>query len=60
VTWASQTSRMYYLQRSGSLSQSAFSTIQDSIVGQAGTTSFADTNAVGTGPFFYRLGVKFP
>jgi parallel beta-helix repeat protein len=60
VTWASQNSRQYHLQRSSALTQSAFSTIQDNIAGQAGVTSFADTNAIGPGPFFYRVGVKFP
>jgi hypothetical protein len=60
VTWLSQNTRMYYLQRSTDLTQSAFSTVQGDIGGQAGTTSYTDTNAVGPGPFFYRVGVKFP
>jgi len=60
VTWQSQTTRMYYLQRSAELAQPAFSTIQDNIAGQAGTTSYTDTNAVGSDLFFYRIGVKSP
>jgi hypothetical protein len=60
VSWESQNTRTYYLQRSGDLTQAAFLTIQDNIAGQAGATSYTDTNAAGLGPFFYRVGVKVP
>jgi len=58
VTWESQNTRMYYLERSTDLAQPTFVTIQDNIMGQAGTTSYTDTNGVGLGPFFYRVGAK--
>ena len=56
VTWSSVSGVFYYVQRSSDLT--SFSTIQSNIIGQAGTTSFTDTNAVGGAAYFYRVGVE--
>jgi len=59
VSWKSVSNRTYFLQSSTNLgAQPAFSTIQSNLLGQAGMTSYTDTNAVGNGPFLYRVGVQ--
>ncbi len=56
VTWQSVAGVNYFLERSANLS-SPFPLVSSNILGQAGTTSYADTNAVSAGPLFYRVGV---
>jgi hypothetical protein len=68
VIWSSRTSwlngiqQYYFLQRSTNLlAQPAFSTIQSNIAARiinTNTTLFIDTNAMGPGPYFYRVGVQ--
>ncbi len=59
VTWESVAGVNYFLERSADLA-SPFSLLATNIAGQAGTTSYADTSATGSGPFFCRVGVKYP
>jgi hypothetical protein len=47
------------VERATNLSSSpAFLLLKGSLTGQAGTTTYSDTNVVGAGPFFYRVGVQ--
>jgi hypothetical protein len=59
VSWQSTAGVTYFLERSAEIS-APFTLVGTNVVGQAGTTTFADTNASGAGPFFYRVGVRCP
>ncbi len=58
VSWQSVRGISYFIGRSTDLgAQPAFWVLQTNISGQPGTTTYTDTSAVGSGPFFYRIGV---
>ena len=59
VTWRSAAGVNYFLQRGANLA-SPFLPLATNILGQAGTTTYSDTNAIGAGPFFYRVGINPP
>jgi hypothetical protein len=59
LTWQSVSGISYFIERSTNLgNQPAFSLLQTNIVGQAGTTTYTETNALGAASFFYRVGVE--
>jgi hypothetical protein len=57
LTWQSVAGVNYFLERTTNLTVTAFVPLAANLPGQTGATCFSDTNAVGTGPFFYRVGV---
>jgi hypothetical protein len=60
VTWESVAGVSYFIERATDLAgpPPVFSPVATSIPGQAGMTTFTDTTAAGTGPFFYRVCVQ--
>jgi hypothetical protein len=59
VTWQSEPNITYFLQRATNFSLApAFQTIAANLPGQAGNTSYTDSNAPAPGPYYYRVGVQ--
>jgi hypothetical protein len=59
IQWQSTSTRSYFLERATNLaSQPPFSGLASNILGQTGTTTYTDTNAVGSGSYIYRVGVQ--
>ncbi|MBI5388506.1 MAG: hypothetical protein HZA90_27895 [Verrucomicrobia bacterium] len=55
MSWESVTNKTYFLERSTGLeTNDSFLPLVSNVVGQAGTTTFTDTNAVPAGPRLYR------
>ena len=58
MTWQSVAGVSYFLECSTNLSAlPPFAVLATNLAGEAGTTTFTDTNAVGPLPRFYRVGV---
>jgi len=58
VTWSSVIDRAYFLECSTNLGANpAFSPLATGIPGQAGTTTYTDTNGPTSSPCFYRVGI---
>src|SRR5262249_8519434 len=61
VSWQSITDRNYYLERTTDISGTlGFTTIATNILGHTNTTTYVDSDASGSGPFFYRVGIPAP
>ena len=64
INWQSVAGANYFVQRSLnpdapiSFVASNMVVVATNIIGQSATTSFADTNTIRAGPFFYRVGVQ--
>jgi len=58
VSWQSVAGMSHFLECSTNLSATPrFTPLATILPGQPGTTTYTDTNAASTGPFFYRVGV---
>ena len=60
VRWASVTNRVYALDRATNLTSGFGAPLRTNLPATAPTNSYADTNAVGPGPYFYRIRVNAP
>jgi len=61
VCWESVPNRLYFLERSTNLAASPrFLPLATNLPGQAGTTTYTDTNAARGAPCFYRVGATGP
>jgi predicted outer membrane repeat protein len=59
VSWQSVNTRSYFLERATDVgTQPPFQILQSNITGQAGMTSYTDTNAINAGPYYYRVGIQ--
>jgi len=58
VSWSSVTNRSYALERATNFGGAIFSVLQSNIVGWPGTTTWTDTNAIGSARRFYRVRVE--
>jgi hypothetical protein len=59
LSWQSVAGLSYFLERSTNLAASpAFLPLATNLTGQAGTTTYTETNATGAPPRFYRVGVS--
>jgi hypothetical protein len=59
VSWQSVGGITYSVECTTNLA-SSFTLLTSNVVGRAAITSYADTNATGVGPFWYRVGVQRP
>ena len=59
VSWESVSGVDYNVLRATNVT-SAWTAIQNNVVGQAGTTSYKDRTATNGGPYFYRVSVQAP
>ncbi len=57
LSWRSVGNRPYFVQRALSVAPPvSFVTVKSSLIGLTNSTSWQDTNVLGAGPFFYRVG----